>query len=244
MQKAKIKRIRELTSQLNTWRHEYYNADAPTVTDAVYDRHYDELEQLEKETGFVLSNSPTQSVGYAVVNGLEKTAHTIPLLSLDKTKKMRDIVKFIGTHQVLLMHKLDGLTLKLEYENGALVRASTRGDGDEGEVVTHNVCAIEGIPAIIPYQQRLVIVGEAYIMKPTFERLRDTLRDSSGNPYKHSRNMAAGAVRNYDAGACAERGVVFSPFSVIEGLDEDRQTSESKFLKLTVATYREPVCIT
>lgn len=232
MQKIEIEKIKELTSLLNQWRHEYYNLANPTVTDAVYDRHYDELEQLEQETRFSLSNSPIQTVGYTVVDGLEKTAHTIPLLSLDKTKRMRDIMKFIGTHQVLLMHKLDGLTLKLEYENGVLIRASTRGDGDEGEVVTHNIRAIEGIPAIIPYKPRLVISGEAYIPKPTFERLRDTLLDGAGNPFKNGRNMASGAVRNYDSAACAERGVVFSPFSVIEGLDEDKQVSVSKFLKL------------
>lgn len=227
-----INKIRELTSRLNQWRHEYYNQDAPTVTDAVYDRYYDELEQLERKTGFCMSNSPAQTVGYTIVDSLEKTAHTIPLLSLDKTKQTRDIMKFIGGRQVLIMHKLDGLTVKLEYENGGLVRASTRGDGDEGEVVTHNARAIEGIPAKIPYKQRLVVAGEAYIMKPTFERLRDTLRDSAGNSYKNARNMASGSVRNYDAAACAERGVMYSPFSVVEGLDEEPQTANSKFLKL------------
>lgn len=232
LEKTHINKIRELTSQLNQWRHEYYILDAPTVSDAVYDRHYDELERLEQETGFHLSNSPTQTVGYTVADGLEKTAHTIPLLSLDKTKQIRDIMKFIGGHQVLLMHKLDGLTVKLEYENGSLIRASTRGDGDFGEVITHNVRAIEGIPATIPYKQQLIVTGEAYITRPVFERLKDTLRDSTGNPYKNARNMASGSVRNYDAAICAERGVVFSAFGVIEGLDEDKQTSESKFLKL------------
>lgn len=130
------------------------------------------------------------------------------------------------------MHKLDGLTVKLEYEDGALIRASTRGDGDEGEVITHNVRAIDGIPATIPYKQRLVVTGEAYITRPIFERLRDTLRDGAGNPYKNARNMAAGSVRNYDAAVCAERCVVFSAFGVIEGLDEDSKTADSKFLKL------------
>ena len=232
LEKTHINKIRELTSRLNQWRHEYYILDAPTVTDAVYDYHYDELEQLEQDTGFRLSNSPTQTVGYTVVDGLEKTAHSIPLLSLDKTKQIRDIMKFIGGHQVLLMHKLDGLTVKLEYEDGSLVRASTRGDGEFGEVITHNIRAIDGIPATIPYKQRLAVTGEAYITRPVFEKLQDTLRDSAGNPYKNSRNMAAGSVRNHDAAVCAERGVVFSAFGVIEGLGEDRQTSESKFLKL------------
>lgn len=231
-EKTPVEMIRELTTRLNQWRHEYYNDAAPTIRDDLYDRCYNELERLEQETDFCLSNSPTQTVGYAVVDGLEKTTHDIPLLSLDKTKEMKDIMRFIGSHQVLLMHKLDGLTVKLEYEKGKLLRASTRGNGDEGENATHNVRAIEGIPANIPYHQQLVVSGEAYITKPTFERLKDTLRDSTGNPYKNARNMAAGSIRCYDAGACAERGLVFSPFSVIEGLDEDPQTADSKFLKL------------
>jgi len=133
MQKSSIERIRELTAQLNRWRHEYYNLNAPTITDAQYDRLYDELERLEQETGCRMCNSPTQTVGYEVVDGLEKTTHATPLLSLEKTKQMGDLMRFIGAHQVLLMHKLDGLTLKLEYENGSLVRASTRGNGEEGE---------------------------------------------------------------------------------------------------------------
>jgi DNA ligase (NAD+) len=203
MPQHKIQRIRELTARLNQWRHEYYNINAPTVTDAVYDHNFDELARLEQETVFIMSNSPTQTVGYTVVDGLGKTAHSIPLLSLDKTKQLGEIIRFIGSHQVLLMHKLDGLTVKLEYENGSLIRASTRGSGDEGEVVTHNARAIEGIPAQVPYRGRLVVVGEAYITKPTFERLQDALRDSSGNPYKNARNMAAGSIRCYDASAYA-----------------------------------------
>ncbi|MCL2284838.1 MAG: NAD-dependent DNA ligase LigA [Firmicutes bacterium] len=233
MSQVKIGQIRELTAKLNQWRHEYYNLNAPTVLDAVYDRHFDELAQLEQETGFSMSNSPTQTVGYTVVDGLEKTSHTIPLLSLDKTKQTTDLMNFIGGHQVLVMHKLDGLTVKLEYESGMLIRASTRGNGEEGEVITHNARAIEGIPASISYQGRLVVVGEAYITKPVFEQLQETLRDSSGNQYKNVRNMAAGSIRCYDAGACAGRGLVFSAFSVIEGLDEDEQAAVSKYHKLT-----------
>jgi len=228
MEQTSTGRMRELVSKLNQWRHEYFILNAPTVSDAVYDHHYDELERLEQRTGILMSNSPTQTVGYEVVDGLEKTTHTIPLLSLDKTKNVSDLMRFIGSQQVLLMHKLDGLTVKLEYENGLLTRASTRGTGEEGEIVTHNARAIDGIPAWIPYLERLVVVGEAYITKPTFERLQDTLRDGSGNSYKNARNMASGSLRCYDAGACAGRGLSFSPFGVLEGLDED----EYKSLKL------------
>jgi len=142
MQQEKIKKIRELTDRMNQFNYEYFVLNAPTVSDAVYDRYLHELKLLEQETGFRMSNSPTQTVGYEVVYGLEKTTHTIPLLSLDKTKQTADLMKFIGIHRVLLMLKLDGLTVKLEYEDGALIRASTRGNGDEGEVITHNARAI------------------------------------------------------------------------------------------------------
>jgi len=197
----------------------------------VYDHHFDELKKLEEMTGLRMANSPTQTVGYENVDGLPKTNHPYPLLSLDKTKNITDTMSFIGPHQVLLMHKLDGLTLKVEYEDGLLVRASTRGNGEEGEVVTHNARAIEGLPDRIPYKQRLVVVGEAYITKPTFQRLKATLLDSTGKPYSNARNMAAGSVRCHDASSCAERGLVFSAFGVIEGLN-DGQAAVSKFHKL------------
>jgi DNA ligase (NAD+) len=227
-----IDKIIKLTAQLNQWRHEYYNHNAPTVSDDVYDAVYEELKQTEQETGFYMSNSSTKTVGYAVVDGLEKTAHPIPLLSLEKTKLIGDIMSFIGNREILIMQKLDGLTLKIEYENGRLIRASTRGDGNEGEVITHNVSAIEGIPANIAYDKKLVVTGEAYILKQTFERLKETVSDSSGKPYKNARNMAAGSVRCFDAETCAKRGLVFSPFAVLEGFNEDNQTAASKFLKL------------
>jgi DNA ligase (NAD+) len=232
MQEETGEKIRKLTAKLNRWRNEYYNLNAPTVSDAVYDRHFDELKRLEKISGIIMSNSPTQTVGYTVVEGLEKTVHTIPLLSLEKTKQTGDLMRFIGSHQVLFMHKLDGLTMKLEYEGGSLLRASTRGDGEEGEVVTHNARVIKGIPKQIPYQPRLVVVGEAFITKSTFDRLRETLRDSAGNPYKNARNMAAGSIRCYDASSCTSRGLMFSPFAVIEGLDDDAKLKVSKTLKL------------
>ena len=225
-------KIRNMTAKINQWRDEYYNSDTSTVTDAVYDRYVDELKRLEEKTGIIMSNSPTQTVGYKAVQGLEKTKHSIPLLSLDKTKETSELIKFIGSQAVLLMHKLDGLTVKLEYEGGTLIRASTRGNGEEGEVITHNARAIEGIPGQIPYRSRLVVVGEAFIKKSTFEMLRETLQDSAGNPYKHARNMAAGSIRSYDPNSCARRGLVFSPFGVIEGFDEDPRTAASKFLKL------------
>ena len=213
-------KVQALTAQLNRYRDEYYNSNAPSVSDEVYDRMYDELVSLEFETGICMTDSPTRTVGYVAVSELEKTTHPIPLLSLDKTKSVEELVSFTGEHQILLMLKLDGLTVKLTYEEGRLVEAATRGDGDTGEVVTHNVRGISGIPQCIPYPERLVVSGEAFIRPGDFEKLQEKLTDSNGERYKNRRNLAAGSVRLLDAAACRGRRVMFMPFTVLEGFPE------------------------
>ena len=227
-----IRQIHELVAKLNQYRHEYYNLAAPTVSDAHYDRLFDMLAALERTTGCIMANSPTQTVGYQAVSGLEKVPHPIPLLSLDKTKSEEEVSAFIGAHPVMLMYKYDGLTVKLEYEGGRLVRASTRGNGDVGEDITHNAPAVSGIPQQISYQNRLVVTGEAYIRKDDFEVVKERLLDSSGTPYKNSRNLAAGSIRSFDAATCAQRRLRFSPFGVLEGLDDVVSTPNSKHAKL------------
>ena len=219
-------RVHHLTTVLNRYRHEYYNLNAPTVEDQVYDRLFDELAALEKETGIRMGNSPTQTVGYPAVSKLEKTTHAIPLLSLDKTKSSEELLAFMGEQGVLLMLKLDGLTIKLTYENGVLQEASTRGDGNEGEIVTHNVTGITGIPSHIPFKGRLVVTGEAFIRPSDFAVLQATLVDSNGKPYKNGRNLAAGSVRLLDAKVCKERRINFMAFSVLEGFDNLALKSE------------------
>ena len=213
-------KVQALTAQLNRYRDEYYNSNAPSVSDEVYDRMYDELVSLEFETGICMTDSPTRTVGYVAVSELEKTTHPIPLLSLDKTKSVEELVSFTGEHQILLMLKLDGLTVKLTYEEGRLAEAATRGDGDTGEVVTHNVRGISGIPQCIPYPERLVVSGEAFIRPGDFEKLQEKLTDSNGERYKNGRNLAAGSVRLLDAAACRGRRVMFMPFAVLEGFPE------------------------
>ena len=121
---------------------------------------------------------------------------------------------------VMLMLKLDGLTVKLTYEKGLLMEAATRGDGDTGENITHNVMGISGIPDKISYKERLVVTGEAFIRPSDFEALKDTLRDGNGEPYKNGRNLAAGSVRLLDCGACKDRRVTFMAFNVLEGFEE------------------------
>lgn len=220
MERDVFEKQRELTERLNRYRAEYYDQNAPSVSDEVYDRLFDELANMEKQTGICMTNSPTQTVGYPVVSKLEKTRHELPLLSLDKTKSSEDLMLFQANHQVMLMLKLDGLTVKLTYENGCLVEAATRGDGDEGEDITHNACGIGGIPAQIPYLERLVVTGEAFIRPSDFEVLKAALLDSNCKPYKNGRNLVAGSVRLLDASVCKERKVTFMPFSVLEGYSE------------------------
>ena len=231
-----IEQMRKLTAQLNRYRHEYYNLNAPSVSDAVYDRCFDELARLEQELGIQMGNSPTQTVGWPVVDKLKKVSHPIPLLSLDKTKSVEDLCAFMGDQRVMLMPKLDGLTLKVVYEGGIMLEASTRGDGDEGENITHNVRGISGIPTQIPYKERLVVTGEAFIRSSHFETLKNTLLDSSGQPYKNGRNLAAGSVRLLKSKDCRRRCVTFMPFNVLEGFDELENKSD-KLKQLTALGF-------
>ena len=217
---------RELNDRLNRYRNEYYNLNSPSVSDAVYDRLFEELQELESATGVQMSNSPTNTVGYPAVSKLEKTNHPIPLLSLDKVKNTEELCRFMGEHQVMYMLKLDGLTIKLTYEGGKLVEAATRGDGDVGEIVTHNTRAIGGIPENIQYEDRLVVTGEAFIRPSDFEQLKASLVDNNGETYKNGRNLAAGSVRLLDAKPCMERRLMFMPFTVLEGFENLPRKSE------------------
>lgn len=186
---------------------------------------YDQLTELEAETGIIYSDSPTQTVGYPPVGELKKVLHSHPLLSLEKTKQLMDLCRFAGNHMALLMLKLDGLTVKLTYENGRLTEAATRGDGETGEEITHNVPAFSNVPMAISYKKHLIITGEAFICRKDFARLRKTLRDGSGVPYKNGRNLAAGSVRSLDPVNCKGRCVTFLPFNVLEGLDEGENSN-------------------
>ena len=210
-----IQRVTELVSTLNRYRHEYYNLAKPSVSDAVYDRLFDELAVLERKTGIVLSNSPTQTVGYAPVSTLQKIRHTIPLLSMDKTKQTDDLVSMLTVAPALLMLKLDGLTVKLCYENGNLIEASTRGDGEVGEEVTHNIPAFCNVPLKIPHKGKLTITGEGLIHTDDFEQMKDT----EGKDIKNARNLAAGSIRLLDPSVCKDRRIYFYAFNVIEGMD-------------------------
>lgn len=228
-----ITQIISLVQELNQHRHAYYNENAPMITDTEYDKLFDELQMLESETGFILSNSPTQTVGYYPVSSLPKVRHSIPLLSLNKTKQVSDITALLAKNHALLMLKLDGLTTKIIYENGKLVQASTRGNGEIGEEITHNLPAYQNVPLSIPYKKRLVIAGESYIHTHDFERLKETLVDSNGKKFRNARNLASGTVRSLNPENCAKRCVHFSPFHVLEGFEESPY-SDSRMMRLSL----------
>ena len=231
MDKTIGKRISELVTRLNKYRNEYYNMAKPSVSDAVYDRLYDELKTLEGKTGIIYANSPTQTVGYTPVSKLSKVRHNIPLLSMDKTKQAEDLQTMSEKAEALLMLKLDGLTIKLCYENGVLTEASTRGDGDNGEDITHNIPALLNVPLKIPYKQRLVITGEGLIKTDDFEYLNN---EDVGT----ARNLASGSIRLLDPRECKKRRISFYAFNVIEGQNSDRRGH----LLNTLYSYGFDVC--
>lgn len=184
---------KELTNRLNKYRDAYYNHSDPLVTDAEYDALFDKLKKMEQESGIVLSNSPTRTVGYEVKSKLTKVKHDIPLLSLDKTKDTNDLIKFIKQNPCIMMFKYDGLTVELIYNDGQLVQASTRGDGYIGEDITHNAKTFKNIPLSIPYKGFLRIVGEAIIHKDDFQFINDNL-PAGKKPYANARNLVSGKV--------------------------------------------------
>lgn len=226
--KEDVRKITMLVAKLNRYRHEYYNKAKPSVSDAVYDHLFDELQKLEKKTGIVLSNSPTQTVGFEPVSQLEKVRHPIPLLSLDKTKQTEELLQMARTAPALLMLKLDGLTIKLCYENGQLVEASTRGDGDVGEVITHNIPAFHNVPTSIPHKGRLVFTGEGFIHKDDFEKIKVEVLGKEDKTACNARNLASGSIRLLNPAVCRERNVYFYAFNILEGMEEFGKIADSR----------------
>lgn len=213
-----LEKMKYLVDKLNEYRHLYYNCNDPAISDEVYDKMFDELKELEKTTGTVLSNSPTSTVGFKPVSKLKEIHHPIPLLSLEKQKDIDEIIKFIKKADSSLMYKLDGLTVRLDYENGELVAAGTRGDGTTGEDITHNIPAFANVPLKIGYKERLSVSGEAFIFRDKFEEINKSLPEDK--KYKGPRNLAAGTVRAFEPKVCRERGVNFYAFNVLEGFDD------------------------
>lgn len=229
---TKLNRMKELISILQEASRLYYQFSTPIMTDFEYDKLYDELVELEKETNTILSNSPTINVEYEISDSLEQVEHPSPMLSLAKTKSVEELKEFIGDKKGILSWKLDGLTIVLTYENGKLVRGVTRGTGIIGEVVTENVKRFKNIPLTIPYKGKLVLRGEAIIKYSDFNRMNEELGEDS-TQYKNPRNLCSGSVRQLDSNITAGRNVnciIFSLISV-EGQSFNSKLEQYNWLK-------------
>jgi len=216
----KITRMKELKETLHHASKAYYQENREIMSNFDYDRLYDELAALEKETGIVLAGSPTISVGYEAVAELPKERHETPMLSLDKTKDVEKLAEFAGDHKVLLSWKLDGLTVVLTYQNGELFKAVTRGNGEIGEVITNNAKVFKNVPLSIPYTGEVILRGEAVIRYSDFEKINQEIADEELK-YKNPRNLCSGSVRQLNNEITAKRNVYFYAFALVkaDGVD-------------------------
>ncbi len=217
----KRQRIEELVELLNKANYAYEQENREIMSNFEYDALYDELKQLEEETGYVMAKSPTVNAGYEVLSELPKERHVAPMLSLDKTKDVDALAAFLGDKEGMLSWKMDGLTNVLTYRNGELVKALTRGNGEIGENITNNAKVYKNIPLKIPYKGELVLRGESIITYSEFERINAEIEDVTAK-YKNPRNLCSGSVRQLNNKITAERNVLFYVYSLIS-VDEDMQ---------------------
>ena len=223
----KIERMKELIPVLQEAAKAYYQEDREIMSNFEYDKLYDELENLEKETGVTLAGSPTVSVGYEALDELPKEAHETPMLSLDKTKDVEALRDFIGDHKTLLSWKMDGLTIVLTYGDGKLQKAVTRGNGVVGEVITNNARVFKNIPLQISFKGDLVLRGEAIINYSDFEKINEEIEDVDAR-YKNPRNLCSGSVRQLNNEITARRNVHFYAFFLVRAQGVDFQNSREK----------------
>ena len=209
-----MERMKELIEILTKASRAYYQEDRELMSDFEYDKLYDELTALEKETGIILSNSPTQKVGHQVLSSLKKVRHESPMLSLDKTKEVTALESFLGNNNGILSYKMDGLTVVLTYKNGELSQAVTRGNGEIGEDITHNANFFKNIPLKISFNGELVIRGEAVISFNDFNNINEKLEPEY--QYKNPRNLCSGTVRQLNSEISASRNVNFIAFALVK----------------------------
>lgn len=220
MDEKKMDRMKELVATLCSASKAYYAQDIEIMSNFEYDRLYDELTELENETGVILSNSPTQHVGYEAIDELPKERHEKPMLSLAKTKSREELRDWLNGKKALLSWKLDGLTIVLTYHAGKLAKAVTRGNGEVGEVITNNAKVFCNVPLSIPYQGELILRGEAVISYSDFEKINSEIEEADAK-YKNPRNLCSGSVRQLNNEITAHRNVNFYAFSLVkaEGVD-------------------------
>lgn len=214
----KIDRIKELVKLLNSASDIYYNTSDTVMTDFEFDSLLKELSELEKETGFIMTTSPTHNVGYEVKSELKKIKHNHPMLSLSKTKNWNEFIRYFGSKDVIGMVKMDGITGSLRYINGELVSAETRGNGEIGEDILHNIKTVKTVPQKIPYKDELIVDGEIICTYDDFKPF--------ASEYKNPRNFASGSIRLLDSNECAKRPLTFVAWNVINGFED-----ENSFLK-------------
>ena len=223
-----IKRIKELTEELLHHCYLYYDLDAPILSDAEYDKRYNELEKLENEANFWLANSPTRKVQGSVLDCFTKVEHSKPMLSAAKTKDINEIKKFIGNNAFYCSYKLDGLTLVVRYRKGKLIQAVTRGTGAVGEDVTEQAKMIANLPMCIPYDGDLELRGECVVSWDNFNAINEGLE----NKYSHPRNLAAGSLRNLDTNITKARKLSYLVFECVTDLEDVDGLMNSKYLEL------------
>lgn len=229
MKMNKIEKIKELTKKLNAASEAYYKNDIEIMSNFEYDRLYDELVELENETGITLNDSPTVKVGYETVQQLPKEAHEKRMLSLDKTKSIAELKVWLGNQKGLLSWKIDGLTVVLTYEGGELVKAVTRGNGEIGEVITNNAKTFKNLPKRIPFKGELVIRGEAFIKYSDFDKINQKIPEFDAK-YKNPRNLCSGSVRQLNSEITAHRNVNFDCFSLEKA--EYKKILDEEFVNL------------
>lgn len=212
-----VDEMRDLIEKLNYYTKLYDEGKSP-ISDKEWDDMYFHLEKLEEETGISLGNSPTIHIDYQIVNQLKKVKHNHPMLSLDKTKSEDEVVEFLADHDGIAMAKMDGLTCSLCYEDGLLISAETRGNGEIGEDILQNIVRVKGVPIEIPFKDKLVVDGEVICTYEDFEDFSST--------YKNPRNFASGSIRLLDSRASAQRRLTFVAWDCITGLDEHKNLSQ------------------
>lgn len=212
--------MKELIGILNQASYAYYAKDTEIMSNYEYDALYDELVALEEETGMVLSNSPTVNVGYEAVDELPKERHEKPMLSLAKTKSREELRDWLNGKEALLSWKLDGLTIVLTYQDGELLKAVTRGNGEIGEVITNNARVFKNIPHRIAFKGRLILRGEAVITYSDFEKMNAEISDEEAK-YKNPRNLCSGSVRQLNNEITAKRNVRLFAFNLVEAVESD-----------------------
>ena len=225
--------MKGLVSILNEASDRYYNSGNPIMTDAQFDARLEDLRQLEEETGFVFANSPTQNVGYKVLTELQEVNHIYPMLSLEKCHSVEELIKFANNKELVASIKLDGLTCRLTYENGLLVRGETRGNGYVGSDITEHVKQFKNVPLKINKEGTYIIDGEAIITDNDFAEI------NKDGEYKNSRNLASGTLAVLDTSLVAKRRLRLLGWDIIEGGGSSlkHNLEEASYLGFDVVPY-------